>query len=302
MTIQDFDGPHGFRAEKVPHTRQNGFGRAFDGLRPVRITSRDAEHTIAEIDGRGTRHRAADGNLPGERRPLLRRRLTTDDFGKNAGRKLLNRNQLSIFPSPGSRAPDPALRAIVSKPMELILASASPRRAELLRSAGFSFQVLPAEIDETPRGGESASDYAMRMAREKAESVRARVDGLPILAADTVVVARDQILGKPQNDADAARMLNLLSGAVHLVQTGVVLLSGSRESSELCTTRVHVRPLSRDEIAWYVASGEPAGKAGAYAIQGRAARFIEWIEGSWSNVVGLPIATVHRMLSEAGVT
>jgi septum formation protein len=186
--------------------------------------------------------------------------------------------------------------------MDLILASASPRRAELLRSAGFSFRVLPAEIDETPRDGESASEYAMRMAREKAGAVRDHVDGLPILAADTVVVAGDRILGKPENDADAARMLRLLSGGMHLVQTGVVLLSGSTETSELCTTRVCVRQLSPGEIAWYVASGEPAGKAGGYAIQGRAARFIEWIEGSWSNVVGLPIATVDRMLRDVGLT
>jgi septum formation protein len=96
--------------------------------------------------------------------------------------------------------------------------------------------------------------------------------------------------------------LSLLSGSMHLVQTGVVLLSGSSVAEELCTTRVHVRQLSLEEIAWYVASGEPAGKAGAYAIQGRAARFIECIEGSWSNVVGLPIATVHRMLKEAAIT
>ena len=186
--------------------------------------------------------------------------------------------------------------------MAFILASASPRRAELLRSAGFSFRVVPAEIDETPRDGESASEYAMRVAREKALTVRARADGSPILAADTVVVAGDRILGKPENDSDAARMLNVLSGGIHLVQTGVVLLSGSAAASELCTTRVCVRQLSPDEIAWYVSSGEPAGKAGAYAIQGRAARFIEWIEGSWSNVVGLPIATVHRMLRDAGLT
>jgi septum formation protein len=186
--------------------------------------------------------------------------------------------------------------------MDLILASASPRRADLLRSAGFSFQVVPAEIDETPRGGESAGGYAMRMAREKAMAIRSRVDGSPILAADTVVVAGGRILGKPENEADAARMLNLLSGAIHLVQTGVVVLSAATERSELCTTRVCVRQLSRDDIAWYVATGEPAGKAGAYAIQGRGARFIEWIEGSWSNVVGLPIATVDRMLRDAGLT
>jgi nucleoside triphosphate pyrophosphatase len=186
--------------------------------------------------------------------------------------------------------------------MDLILASASPRRAELLSSAGFSFRVIPAEIDETPRQGEAAADYALRMASEKAHEVASRVDGAPILAADTVVVAGEEILGKPRDDDDAARMLRLLSGAVHLVQTGVVLRCSASTSSEVCTTRVFVRDLSPSEIQWYINTGEPAGKAGAYAIQGRAARFIDWIEGSWSNVVGLPIATVHLLLREAGLT
>jgi nucleoside triphosphate pyrophosphatase len=186
--------------------------------------------------------------------------------------------------------------------MNLILASASPRRAELLSSAGFSFGVIAAEIDETPRAGEDAKDYALRVATEKAHTVRSRADGSAILAADTVVVIGDEILGKPTDDDDAERMLRLLSGAVHVVQTGVVLVTGDSMSSELCTTRVHVRQLSSDDIGWYIASGEPAGKAGAYAIQGRAARFIDWIEGSWSNVVGLPIATVDSMLKRAGLT
>ena len=186
--------------------------------------------------------------------------------------------------------------------MNLILASASPRRAELLSSAGFSFEVIAAEIDETPRSGEAAADYALRMAVEKAHAVQARRNGVPILAADTVVVIRGEILGKPKNDDDAARMLRLLSGTAHLVQTGVVLLSTASTTSEICTTRVHFRELSAEDIGWYVASGEPVGKAGAYAIQGRAARFIDWIEGSWSNVVGLPIATVYQMLKDAGIS
>ena len=186
--------------------------------------------------------------------------------------------------------------------MRLILASASARRAELLSSAGFSFRVIAAEIDETPRPGETATDYALRVAAEKAETVRARADGSPILAADTVVVVGEEMLGKPRDHDDAVRMLQLLSGTVHLVHTGVVLAAGHAASSELCTTRVHVRQLSSKDIAWYVGSGEPVGKAGAYAIQGRAARFIDWIEGSWSNVVGLPIATVDSMLKRAGLT
>jgi septum formation protein len=181
----------------------------------------------------------------------------------------------------------------------LILASASPRRAELLASAGFSFEVAAADVDEAVRPGEDPRAYALRVARDKAEAVwtACRKSGKVVLAADTVVVAGGQILGKPADAGDAARMLKTLSGRVHEVHTAVVLVAESGEVSDVVTTRVRVLPLSDDEIAWYIESGEPEGKAGAYAIQGRAARFIDRIEGSWSNVVGLPIATVHRLLS-----
>ena len=184
--------------------------------------------------------------------------------------------------------------------MHLVLASASPRRAELLTSAGFTFEIAPADVDETPRAEESPADYALRVAIDKAAAAAAkqRQSGTIVLAADTVVVADGQILGKPADQLDAERMLKTLSGAVHDVLTAVVLKSDSRELSEVVTTRVSVLPLGTDEIGWYIASGEPEGKAGAYAIQGRAARFIDRIEGSWSNVVGLPIATVHKLLKE----
>jgi septum formation protein len=117
-----------------------------------------------------------------------------------------------------------------------------------------------------------------------------------VLAADTTVVAAGQILGKPADHAEAIHMLERLSGAVHEVFTGVVVLAGEREAAEVVRTRVHLVPLTPDEIKWYVGTGEPMGKAGAYGIQGRAARFVDWIDGSWSNVVGLPVATVDRML------
>lgn len=180
--------------------------------------------------------------------------------------------------------------------MSLILASASPRRAELLTSAGFVFEVAPAEVDETPVPDEAPEPYALRVARDKADKGARRDLASVVLAADTVVAAGGQILGKPVDSADAARMLRLLSGAVHQVHTAVVVRRGADERSDVVTTRVRFLPLTAEEIAWYVASGEPYGKAGAYAIQGRGARFIDWIEGSWSNVVGLPIATVHRLL------
>ena len=186
--------------------------------------------------------------------------------------------------------------------MRLILASASPRRAELLRAAGFTFETLPPAVDEAPRIAEAPPAYALRVARDKAVSASTvHPDGV-ILAADTIVVIAGQILGKPAGAADATRMLQLLSGAEHVVQTAVVVRAGGRELSELASTRVRFCPLTPEEIAWYVGTGEPAGKAGAYAIQGHAARFVNWIEGSWSNVVGLPVAMVYRMLKEAGVT
>ncbi len=186
--------------------------------------------------------------------------------------------------------------------MRLILASASPRRAELLTSAGFSFETMPSEVDETPRDGEAPASYALRVAKDKAEAAyqRCRNSGTVVLAADTVVVVGGRILGKPAGDPDAKTMLKTLSGRVHEVHTGVVVCAGTRQLADVATTRVHVLPLSDDEIAWYIASGEPQDKAGAYGIQGRAARFIDRIEGSWSNVVGLPIATVYRLLKGAG--
>jgi septum formation protein len=184
--------------------------------------------------------------------------------------------------------------------MRLLLASASPRRAELLTSAGFSFEVAPASVDETPLADELPADYVLRVAREKALVAAAAYDvKWPVLGADTAVVAGGQLLGKPLDDDDARRMLTLLSGQVHEVLTGVVLVSGTREFAEVAVTRVRFVPMSTAERDWYVATGEPAGKAGAYAIQGRASRFVDWIEGSWSNVVGLPVATVYRLLRQA---
>jgi septum formation protein len=186
--------------------------------------------------------------------------------------------------------------------MRLILASASPRRAELLVSAGFSFDVQPADVDETPLPDEPPTAYALRVALEKGRAVEeaCRNFGTMVLSADTVVVAEDRILGKPADAREAESMLKTLSGRVHEVHTAVVVYAFGREVHEVVSTRVRLLPLSDDEIAWYIASGEPEGKAGAYGIQGRAARFIDWIEGSWSNVVGLPIATVYRLLKAVG--
>ena len=182
----------------------------------------------------------------------------------------------------------------------LILASASPRRAELLAAAGFRFEVVPQELDETPRNGESPEAYVLRLACEKVRSA-CRKTGSIIVGADTVVVVEGEVLGKPRDDADAARMLKRLSGRSHEVLTGVAV-GGDRVLSEVARTTVRFLPLEADEIAWYVASGEPRDKAGAYAIQGLASRFVERIDGSYSNVVGLPVALVYRLLRQLGVT
>jgi septum formation protein len=184
--------------------------------------------------------------------------------------------------------------------MRLILASASPRRSELLRAAGFDFQVVPAEVDERPLPAEAPDDYVRRVALDKARAVAASMPDAVVLAADTCVVVDDAILGKPVDAADAARMLAVLSGRPHDVLTGVAVIGPAGVQVESADSRVVFASLSAAEIAWYVASGEPADKAGAYAIQGLASRYVERVEGSYSNVVGLPVAVVYRLLREQG--
>jgi septum formation protein len=185
----------------------------------------------------------------------------------------------------------------------LVLASASPRRRELLTQAGFSFEVHPAHIPEDPYPNEDPLAYVLRLAREKALAVYNELapDRIPsatltVLGADTTVTLDNQILGKPEDAADAARILRLLSGRTHRVITGVAVVTASRTEVAAESTAVQFLALSDEEIAAYVATGEPMDKAGAYAIQGRAARWIPRIEGCYFNVVGLPIALVASLL------
>jgi nucleoside triphosphate pyrophosphatase len=182
--------------------------------------------------------------------------------------------------------------------LKLVLASRSPRRAELLRAAGIEFTVRSVEIDETPRDGELPRDYVRRLAEEKALAVSSNEsdESEAVLAADTTVVLGSEIMGKPVDAVDAIRMLRALAGRKHNVITGVFLKRGTHVAGDVASTDVWVAPMSDAEIAEYVASGEPMDKAGAYAIQGLASRFIERIDGSYSNVVGLPIALVYRLL------
>jgi len=187
--------------------------------------------------------------------------------------------------------------------VRLVLASASPRRAELLRAAGIDFDVIAASLDESVLPGERPQAHARRLAQAKALHVVERVGGRnPILAADTIVAIEGQILGKPADEADARRMLRTLSGRTHEVITAVCLASGPREPLvEHAVTTVEFAPLSEAEIAWYAVSGEGADKAGAYAIQGLASRFAVRISGSYTNVVGLPVALVYHLCKRAGL-
>lgn len=181
----------------------------------------------------------------------------------------------------------------------ILLASASPRRAELLTAAGLLFDVLPADVDERRLDGEAPEAHCARLARDKAQLVAPSAAGRTVVAADTIVVVGDEVLGKPADEVDARRMLGLLSGRRHEVLTAVAVLAPDRPVVVTVErTTVEFSALTAAEIAWYVASGEPLDKAGAYAIQGLASRFVARVEGSYSNVVGLPIATVYRLLRD----
>src|SRR5437899_2629142 len=187
--------------------------------------------------------------------------------------------------------------------MKLILASASVRRAEILRAAGIPFTVLSSAVDETPYPGESPHDLVQRLASAKAELVAARAVGPAIvIAADTVVTLEGRILGKPRSSDDARHMLERLSGRTHAVVTGVALirLPDVEQLNFVESTLVHFSALSEEEITRYLSSGEPYDKAGAYAIQGRDGRFIPGIEGCYFNVVGLPLARLQQSLYELG--
>jgi septum formation protein len=187
--------------------------------------------------------------------------------------------------------------------MKLILASASDRRAEILRGAGFSFNVLSSAIDETPYPGESAHDLVQRLAFTKAELVAARaVAPAIVIGADTEVTLEGDIFGKPRSTDDARRMLEKLSGRTHAVVTGVALirLPDAERLTFVDSTLVHFTSLTEEDITRYLATGEPHDKAGGYAIQGHAGRFIPRIEGCYFNVVGLPLARLQHALTELG--
>jgi septum formation protein len=185
---------------------------------------------------------------------------------------------------------------------KLILASASPRRAEILRNIGWPFEAMAANIDESRYAHEDAPTYVKRVARAKAEDVRLRLPGATIVAADTVVVVDGEILGKPRDHEDARRMLRLLQGRRHDVLTGVTVFNGRGDQPRIAheSTEVSFAEMNEDEIGWYIATGEPMDKAGAYAIQGLGARFIKVIKGDYSNVVGLPVRVLYELIMSEG--
>lgn len=184
----------------------------------------------------------------------------------------------------------------------IILASASPRRSELLESAGIDFKVIPGDIDETPFSGEEPVAHVLRLAEGKAREVSSQGVGRFFIGADTIVLCDNEIMGKPLDDADATRMLRKLSGRVHQVITGFTVLDHltGRTVSRVVSTDVAFKPLDEEEISAYVATGCPLDKAGAYAIQGGAAYMVERIDGSYTNVVGLPLCEVVAALREMG--
>lgn len=186
----------------------------------------------------------------------------------------------------------------IIRAVRLLLASRSPRRAKLLREAGYDIDVLPADVDERRRGGEQAWNYVSRLAAAKASAVAPQAGERIVVAADTIVCIDGLVLGKPADRRDAAAMLGRLSGRTHHVLTGVVAARGAERRSAVDVTRVTFTPLDAARIAWYVATGEPADKAGAYALQGIGSRLVERIEGSCTNVIGLPVALVDRFVRE----
>jgi septum formation protein len=188
-----------------------------------------------------------------------------------------------------------------SRPPVLRLASASPRRSQLLGLIGVAHVVTPADIDETPVAREAGADYVGRLARSKGTAIRTRYTDLPVLAADTTVCVGEHILEKPRDEADCVRMLGLLSGRAHDVFTGVCVIGADEPAVEVVRTEVRFRMITSDEMHAYWASGEPAGKAGAYAIQGFGAVFVEKISGSFTNVMGLPLFECAELLRRAGV-
>jgi septum formation protein len=187
--------------------------------------------------------------------------------------------------------------------LKFILASASPRRRELLASIGLDFEVIPSSVPEVHQPGESPEEYVARLSRDKAAAIAAKHRDRWVIAADTTVLLGEELLEKPSDAEDARRMLGTIAGKTHVVYTGVTLQNAAAgwHETRVAESEVRMLPLTPREIAWYVATGEPLDKAGAYAVQGIGAMFIDSVHGSYTNVVGLPLALLFQMLRRAGI-
>jgi septum formation protein len=254
--------------------------------RPLAGFDVDEQRVPVEGDGRGALQGRAHRQSPGEADLALRERRPPQEVTYGSRCDIVD----SLHAPPAS----------YHSPVRLILASQSPRRAELLAAAGFTFEIDVPEIDEDQLDQETPVDYVRRLAAAKSATVALRHPGSDcvVIGADTTVVINREVLGKPAGAADAVQMLRRLSGRPHEVLTGVSLRRGAREVSRVETTKVWFASMTSEDISWYVASGEGRDKAGAYAIQGLASRFVRHIHGSYTNVVGLPIAVVHELLRE----
>jgi septum formation protein len=278
--------------------------RAAEFLDPGVRARAHAEHAIAPLVMRRPTHRRSGSHRPREGHLGGRHRLRLENpsegecgRGAECFHDAVSRD--AERPIITSRAPRFKARGY-DDDMRLVLASASPRRRELLAAAGVPFHVDPVDADERVLAGETPAQYVERVARAKAELGRARHPEDVVLGADTTVTIDDQILAKPEDGPDAVRMLSMLAARPHDVLTAVALAWSGGVVSHVERTRVWFAPMSPADIRWYVESGEPMDRAGAYAIQGLASRFVTRIEGSYPNVVGLPVAAVLQMLTSVG--
>lgn len=280
------------RAQDVAQSRGDQAAGGANGATPAVFVGADCQRAAGtEADGRCAVDPIPHRGPPGEAQFRLRQGLPAKQNPKRTCRLMLHGDHRS---------------RVYHRAVRLVLASRSPRRSHLLREAGYDFDVIPADVDERRLPGESPRGYVLRLARAKAATVvsgaLAEADGKAVVAADTIVVVDGDVLGKPADRRESAVMLGRLAGRTHEVLTGLAVIAGGQTVEAVETTCVSFVPLDPDRIAWYVATGEGDDKAGAYAAQGLGSRFVERIEGSYTNVVGLPVARLEALLHELAET
>ena len=305
----DVEAAHDIVAQQRPEFGAHDAGRPLDLSPPRRVLRLHVKDLAFQLDRGHPSNSRANSRTPRKRDLVSGQRCLAQDYGERLRHDLMDRDHASedsidAWHWNRNAGPDREGVGVTGAP-RLVLASASPRRAELLHAAGFEFDVMPADVDEATAPGEQPEEYVCRVAQRKVDATALEAPGRPILGADTIVVVDVRVFGKPVDEADARRMLGVLSGRTHTVMTGVCLVNPAAEDgrTQVCVgrTRVEFAQLSQAEIDWYVASGEPADKAGGYAIQGLGSRFVTRIDGSYSNVVGLPVALVYNLCRNTGL-